>query len=356
MQQHEAKIVITAGTIVKALAIFALAWALFYLRDVVLILLTSVVIASAIEPMARWLVKHKIPRVPAVIAIYLIAAAIIVGFMFLFMPPLVEEVSRFANEIPEYLEKYQSGQIGPEVLTTDDVTNRIFESQSFNQIISKVSEVLSGLSSGIFQAISFVFGGVLGFILIIVISFYLAVQEQGIENFLRVVIPLKYEKYAIGLWRRSQEKIGKWLQGQLVLALIIGVLVFLGLTILGVKYALLLAVLAAIFELIPIFGPILAAVPAVILGFTDSATLGFMVIGLYIIIQQFENHLIYPLVVTKIVGVPPLLVILALFTGAKLVGFLGFILAIPFAAILMEIFHDVEIEKLAGTHKEDQAN
>ncbi|HEY4506477.1 MAG TPA: AI-2E family transporter [Candidatus Paceibacterota bacterium] len=356
MNQHEAKVVITSGTIVKALAIFALAWGLFYLRDVVLILLTAIVIASAIEPMAKWLVKHKIPRVPAVIAIYLIAAIVIGGVLLLFMPPLVDEVSRLANDLPGYIEKYQSGQSGVEVLTTGDVTSRILESQSFSQIIAKVQTVLSGFSSGIFQTISFIFGGLLGFVLIIVISFYLAVQERGIENFLRIVIPLKYEKYSISLWRRSQEKIGKWLQGQLVLALIIGVLVFLGLTILGVKYAFLLAVLAAIFELIPIFGPILAAVPAIILGFTDSATLGFMVIGLYVIIQQFENHLIYPLVVTKIVGVPPLLVILALFAGAKLAGFLGLLLAIPIAAVLVEIFHDVEIEKLANMRSRDEAS
>ena len=102
------------------------------------------------------------------------------------------------------------------------------------------------------------------------------------------------------------------MQGQVILALIIGVLVYLGLTILGVRYALLLAVLAGVFEIIPIFGPILAAIPAVLIGFIDGgASMALFVIGLYTIIQQFENQLIYPLVVRKVVGVPPLLVILA---------------------------------------------
>src|SRR3990167_3942275 len=113
------------------------------------------------------------------------------------------------------------------------------------------------------------------------------------------------------------------MQGQLILALIMGVLVYLGLTILCVKHALLLAVVAAIFEIIPVFGPTLAAVPAVMVGFVDGGfTIGMLVIALYVIFQQFENHLIYPLVVTRVVGVPPLLIILSLIVGAQLAGFL----------------------------------
>ena len=106
------------------------------------------------------------------------------------------------------------------------------------------------------------------------------------------------------------------MQGQLILALIMGVLVYLGLTVLGVKHALLLAVIAAVFEIIPVFGPTLAAVPAILIGFVDGGfPIGIAVILLYIIFQQFENHLIYPLVVTRVVGVPPLLVILGLIIG-----------------------------------------
>ena len=133
------------------------------------------------------------------------------------------------------------------------------------------------------------------------------------------------------------------MQGQLVLAFIIAVLVYLGLTILGIKYAFFLALLAAVAELIPLFGPVIASLPAIAIGFIDGGTtLGLFVIGFYIIIQQFENHLIYPLVVKKVVGVPPLLVILSLIIGAKLFGFLGIILSVPIAAAIMEFVHDVE--------------
>jgi predicted PurR-regulated permease PerM len=214
--------------------------------------------------------------------------------------------------------------------------------------LAVVREVLFGFQSslagvpveGFLQVASLIFGGLFSFILIVVISFYLAVQKGGIESFLRLVTPLPKEQYIIDLWERSQRKIGLWSQGQILLGLIVGVLVYLGLTILQVKYALVLAVIAALFELIPFFGPVLSAVPAVLLGFSQSPTIGLMVIGLYAILQQFENQLIYPLVVNKIVGVPALLVILFLIIGGQLAGFLGLILAVPAAAVLMELADD----------------
>ena len=137
------------------------------------------------------------------------------------------------------------------------------------------------------------------------------------------------------------------MKGKVLLAVIVGVLVYLGLTILGVQHALLLAVIAALFEIIPVFGPILAAVPAVMLAFVDGGlTLGLLVIAMFVIVQQFENHLIYPLVVTRVVGVPPLLVILALIVGAQLAGFLGIVLSIPVVATIQEFVRDIRERRI----------
>ena len=137
------------------------------------------------------------------------------------------------------------------------------------------------------------------------------------------------------------------MQGQLLLAVIVAVLVFLGLTMLGVENALLLAFLAGIFEIIPLFGPILSAIPAIFIAFLDGGlSLVLLVIGLYIIIQQFENHLLYPLVVKKVVGVPPIISILALVIGAKLAGFLGILLSVPLATALIELLSDLEKRKI----------
>jgi predicted PurR-regulated permease PerM len=195
------------------------------------------------------------------------------------------------------------------------------------------------------ETVTVLFTSVFSFVMVIVISFYLAVQRNGIEDIIRLVSPLRSEEYLLGLWKRVETKIGRWLQGQLLLAVIIGPIVFLGLTLLGVKYALTLAILASVFELIPFFGPILSAVPAVILGFADGVPIGLMVLGLYVVVQQFENHLIYPLVVRKIIGVPPLLVVISLIIGVKLAGFMGLILAVPAATVLMELASDVTTQK-----------
>ena len=136
------------------------------------------------------------------------------------------------------------------------------------------------------------------------------------------------------------------MQGQLVLAVLVGILLYLGLLIIGVQYALLLAVVAAVFELIPVFGQYLAAVPAIVIGFTTGGvTTGLVVTGLYLIVQQFEAHLIYPVVVKKVVGVPPILVILSMLIGFKLAGFLGALLAVPIATAIQEFISDVDSEK-----------
>jgi len=220
---------------------------------------------------------------------------------------------------------------------------------SAGNIMESVRTALSGGSTfdNAFSAASRIFGGVFSLVLIIVFSFYFAVVETGVDDFLRIVTPKTHQSYMLGLWRRSQKKIGLWMQGQLLLGVIIGVLVYLGLTILGVPHALVLAVIAASFEIIPVFGPILAAVPAVMVAFVAGGpTLGFLTVALYVIAQQFENHLIYPLVVTRVVGVPPLLVILALIIGAELAGFLGVILSVPVAATLQEFVSDLEAGRL----------
>lgn len=340
---------INAAAFFKAILVILFFVVLYVLRDLVLVLLTSVVIASAIEPMTKWFTRNALPRVLAVIFIYLALAILLIGIFYLFIPPLLNDMSGLLSVLPQRLESltvFDSDYINKEFSRGQPFIEQFSEEFSIQESISYIRNTASSMSGGLVKSLSSVFGGILSSILIIVISFYLSVQERGIENFLRLVTPLRDEKYIINLWQRSQMKIGRWMQGQMLLGLIVGVLVYLGLTILGVPYALLLAVLAAIFEIIPLFGPILASIPAIAFGFLESISLGFMVLGFYIIIQQFENHLIYPLVIRKVVGVSPILVIISLIVGAKLAGFLGILLAIPVAAAIMEFADDIQREKI----------
>src|SRR3989338_5504577 len=329
MADRPLNISITLGTVVKTVLLVLAVWLLYYLRDFVLVVITAIVIASAIEPAVVALGRRKFPRLLAVITVYISLFTLFFGIFYFFLPTVLEELAAFVSSLPAYLDAFTRtgafdsyarflGTVAPSAVSSAD-------------IIESARDVLNagGVFSSAFKTASNVFGGVFSFILIIVFSFYFAVLETGIDDFLRIISPPRYHAYVLNLWKRSQHKIGLWMQGQLILAVIVGVLVFLGLTILGVKHALLLAVIAAVFEIIPVFGPALAAVPAIIIAFVDGgATLGLLTVALYIIAQQFENHLIYPLVVTRVVGVPPLLVILALIVGAKLAGFLGILLSV----------------------------
>jgi predicted PurR-regulated permease PerM len=347
MEGRNFNIAITSGTIVKTLVILALAWLLLQLHSVVLIVVTAIVIASAIEPGVRALARRRIPRVLAVLLVYVVMVGTFFVIFYFFLPSLLSDFATFLASVPSYLEAFNRtgafdqyanilGIPAPSSVSADDIMQSI--RSAFD---------LSGVFGNAVTAASKIFGGVFSFVLILVFSFYFAVIETGVDDFLRVVTPRSHKAYILDLWKRSQHKIGLWMQGQLLLGILMGVLVYLGLTILGIPHALVLAVIAAVFEIIPVFGPTLAAIPAVTIGFVDGgATLGLLTVAFYVIAQQFENHLIYPLVVTRVVGVPPLLVILGLIIGAELAGFLGIILSVPVAATLQEFVHDLESGKV----------
>jgi predicted PurR-regulated permease PerM len=333
---------IGTGTMVRAVLVLIGFYTLYLLSDLLLVLLTSIVLASSVEPAAKWFIGRKFPRMLAVLTVYVLFLSLFAAMFFFFLPPLLKDFSQFFSSLPQYFNFLDKWNPWSDVLDYQQILTNL--ASNFTGGASALGSAADA-AGGIARTVGGVFQGLLNFVLVIVISFYLAVQERGIENFLKIIVPQKNEKYVIDLWYRSQYKIGRWMQGQVILGVLVGVLVYLGLTIMQVPHAFLLAIIAAMFELIPVFGPTLAAVPAVLIGLTSSVTLGLMVVAFYIIIQQFENHLIYPIVVRKVVGVPPILVIIALLIGVSLAGFMGVILSVPLAAAVMEFVNDIEKKK-----------
>ncbi len=332
---------ISSGTIIRTMLIGFCFYLIYILRDILLVVLTAVTITAAIEPINKIFTKRKVPRTLSVIIIFLGLGLILAAGFYFFLPTFVSDVLGVLDSLPRYIDT--TNLLSP---LSDTSFGASLPNLSIKNIIESLSLTLSNVTGGLFTTISGFFGGIISFILIIVLSFYLSVQNDGVGNFLRVITPDYYEDYVLDLWKRAEKKIGLWLQGQLLLGLIIGILTFLGLSILGVKSALFLSLIAMVLELIPIFGIVLAIIPAFAIALSDGgATLALLVLGLYVIIQQFENHLIYPLVVRKIVGIPPILVILTLIIGLKLAGFIGVILSVPVAAILIEILNDIEKKK-----------
>jgi len=354
IRSSEKMIQISSGTIMKALLIVSIFAVFYYLRDIVLVVLLAIIIASAVEPGTQWFLRRGVPRILSVLLIYFVAVMMLMMvFYFLFLP-LLNQSATFLSTLPGYLGELQvwNPLQNSELLSSNSAIEGFSKTFSLSQIVEQINIAVSSFSEGFFSTASRVFGGILSFLMVIVLSFYLSVESDGVSNFLRIVTPAKNEKYILNLWKRSQHKIGLWMQGQVVLAIIIAMLVFLGLTLLRVENALLLAVLAGMLEIIPLFGPILAAIPAVTLALvTNGMASALLVVGLYIIIHQFENQLIYPLVVRKILGVPPIISILALIIGYKLAGFVGLLISVPLATMLMEFLNDVEKNKIAEAER-----
>lgn len=337
------RLYLSTGTIIRFFLVAVLLVTLYYISDILLVVAAAIIFASAIEPVVRRLGRYRIHRTIAVIFIYLVIAAVLAGLLVFFVPIVASDIVSFLNNLPRTLSledlwnPIQS--LGMHIGSSSFAPGTI----SLSEFVNGLQSVLVGTSAGVFQTASLIFGGVLGFVLIVVLSFYLAVQEDGVSSFLHTITPIKHYEYILGLWQRSQRKIGLWLQGQILLGLVVGVLVYLVLMVVGIPHALSLALLAAVFEIIPVFGPIISSVPAILIAFAEGGLgTGLLLVGLYIIIYQFESQLFYPLVVKKIVGISPIVVILALVIGAKLAGILGALIAVPLSAALMEYVHDIE--------------
>lgn len=350
MEHQPGQIYIGTGTIVKIILVSVLFYLIFVLKGLVLVVLMSIVIASAVEPMAKWFVDRKIPRLLGVILIYLTIASLLAVTVLYLLVPLLGESVNILKTLPTY---FSSDTVSSTIEKTDflssqpELVSGLKSTFNIQELINQMTAMIDSFSVGAFNTIAYVFGGLMNFVLMIVLSFYLSVDEGGVRKFLRIITPLKHEPYVLDLWSRAQMKIGLWMQGQLILAVIIAMLVYLGLTLLGVPNALLFAFLAGVFEIIPLFGPILASIPAIMIAFVNlgfSTALG--VIGLYLIIHQFENHLIYPLVVKKVTGVPPIMSIIALVAGWEIAGFLGLLISVPLITALMEFFDDLERDKI----------
>ena len=213
--------------------------------------------------------------------------------------------------------------------------------ESVNNSLSFITTNLSKATTGIFSFLISLFGGIISFFIILVITFYLVVEEDGMKRFIRSLTPTQHRPYISQLINKMQLKMGHWLRGQLLLSVIIFFMVFIVLSIFGIKYALILALTAGIFEIIPYLGPLISAIPAVFFAFAQSPSKALLVLVLYFVIQRIENDIIVPKVLGKSIGLNPLVVILAILIGARVGGAIGALLAVPVVTALSVYFDDL---------------
>ena len=339
---------ITTSTIIRVVLVILSVFLIWFLRDLLLVVLTSIVLASFVESAVPHFRKVGIGRVFGVVILYATSLLTFAGLFYLFAPLLITEVYNFSNFAASYfpnvsfLNYFQNEAFSG----AKDVVDVLSTNFSVEGLLSVSKAFISNLSGGFFNTASVAFGGVFNFVLIILISFYLSIQERGIESFLRIIIPIQYENYVVDLWERSQKKIGLWIKGQVVLALVVAVLIYLLLSLLGIQYALLLSMIAGVMELVP-YGILVALIPAFSFSYVSGGMAAALTVtGAYFIVHQFEVFLFAPLIIKKIVGLSPIVIILSALIGFELGGIWGGILAIPVAIMVMEYISDVEKDKI----------
>lgn len=327
---------ITAMGVVKIILIFIVFYLLYLVRDILAVLFISLILAAAVDPWVDWMHRKKIPRGAAIIMIYLVMFSAVGGVIALIIPPITVQVNELVSNFPQILEKIISGV---NFLKEYSISHGIMD--NFKEYLGSVSQNVQGAAGGIFSTVSGIIGSVFSFFLVLVITFYMVVEENAIKKIIWSIAPEDSQVYLMQLINRMQKKVGLWLRGQLILSLIIFALTYIGLTILGVKYALVLALIAGMTEFVPYLGPILASIPAIFLAFTQEPTLAIFVAVLYYIIQLTENNIIVPKLMQKVIGLNPIISIAVLLIGFKLAGVAGAILSIPVATAVSVFIKDI---------------
>ena len=301
----------------------ALGFALFLMRETVSILLLALLVSTIFDRPVDALERYGIPRILGTILVYILTFVFLAFLFYTVIPIAIIEFNNLLKNLSGVLENSGftlSGDLS--FLNTD---------------IKYFTEAL--LSGGIplIEILGSLVGGVAFMLAVIVLSFYLTVSRDGVSKFLVAIFPEAMEKKVLGLYTRTKARIGKWFQAQLLLSLVVGTLAFVGLSLLGVKYSLVLGLIAGVLELIPVVGPIFAGALAVSIGLTSSLTLGMYTLILFLGIQQLENNVLVPLVMRRHTGVHPVMILISILGGAQIAGVVGVLLAVPAAVFLQEM-------------------
>lgn len=301
-------------------AVFVLGlWVIYLIRDLILILFVAVILMSALTPMVEFFSRLKLPRGLGIAITYIIVIGIIVAVFASILSPLVEETSKLITIAPALL-------------------SRIFKITNID--ISVFQSWLTGVSNNIFSITLSIFTNFLTIIFLLVVTFYLLLEKDNLEKRIAALFTNREQRVRKSI-ESIEEKLGSWFRGQLLLCLIIGILSYIGLTFFNVPYAIALATVAGLLEVIPVIGPIISAIPGILVALTISPILSVAIALMYFVIQQLENHIIVPQVMRRAVGLNPLVVILAIAIGSRLAGIAGAFLAVPAAAVLQIIASEI---------------
>ena len=312
----------------------------YQVRNVLLLVYVSALFAMGISPLVRIIerkrmfrVGTRIPRWLAILVIYATILASLVGIGAIVVPPLVEQAEELWRTLPDKIEQAQGWLVQRGILR-EPITIRDAVQQAPTG--GGATAVLT-----IFTTARSVLGGVLGIVTLVLLTFYMLVDSKAIFSFFLRLFPRNHRKHIAAISETVVSKTSAWLGGQLLLAFVIGVTSAIGLGLMGVPYFYVLALISAVGEMIPMVGPILSAIPAILVAVTVSPTLAVAVAVFFIVQQQVENTILVPKIMGRQVGLSAAAVIIALAIGGSLLGVVGAILSVPTAAIIQVLIQEL---------------
>lgn len=315
--------------VIRTILIVLALWLLYLVRDILALFFLSVILTATLDPAIDWMQKKRIPRPVGLTFIYVLLFSTLSLLISFLVPPFFSQLKLFSENLPVYSESLTHAFSGIELYASSYGIE--FNSHEF--LVNLFGD-FNQSSTKIFSTTVGVFTVFISLVVVLSLTFYMSVKEDGMKKFIVSLTPLGKQDYIVSLVERIKGKIGKWLFGQLFLMVGIFILDFVALSIFNIPYALILAILAGLLEIVPYLGPIISATLAAMVGFIISPLTGVVVLAILTVIQQVESHIIVPQIMKKAVGLNPVAVILALLIGAKLGGTIGAILAVPLATAM----------------------
>jgi predicted PurR-regulated permease PerM len=333
------------GRVVRTLAIAAVfgvvCWALYLARAALLLIYVSALLAIGFTPVVRLIERlrmmpfgiRRVPRWLAILSLYLAFVALLLGLLLLVIPPVVQQATEFSRSLPSMLDRGQ-GELVRRGLLAQPIT--------LGEAVARAPQGSDAVSA-ILGTVWGVVGGLIGVFTLLILTYYLLVDADAIlEAFLRLCPP-QNRQMAAQAAREISRKIAAWLGGHLILGAVMGTAAAVGLFLIGVPYFYVVAVVAAVGELVPIVGPLVAGVAAVSVAATVSFKLAVGALAYFVVLQQVESNVLVPKIMERQVGLRPVTVIIALLIGSELHGVVGAILAVPTAAILLVVVDELTV-------------
>lgn len=321
MSSHQTiNVNLTPRTVITFFAILAAIGAVYLISDILLLIFVSIVVSAALEPSVNYMEKRRLPRWLAVTILYLLLLGFFVLMGLLIVPRVAAQIREISSSLPHLQDSFNHSLDGKPYLHDLSISLIARLTQNSSELVSRLAGVTVGVVSSIFGIITF-----------LVLTFYMLVGGKNISvGVINALIPSEQSRQRFfKISSQVSNRMGWWLRGQFFVAMTTFVAVLVGLGVLRVEFALTLALIAGMMEFVPIIGSYLGAIPALLVALTVSPTKALAVLLFFIVWQSLQAHIIVPQIMKRVLGVPALLIFLAVLVFGRLLGFIGIILAAP---------------------------